>query len=311
MRLSNASLDRLPHGIRRPAYDRSRVTPGIVHLGIGAFHRAHQAIFVDDLLAKGALDWGIIGASLRSRETYAALAPQDCLYTVAIRAGQDTEHRIIGSILDTDVARDNPARLIARMTDPSTRIVSLTVTEKGYCHTPQTGELDERHPDIVHDLAYPDAPRSAPGYLVAALARRKAAGLAPFTVLSCDNLSANGHTVHRVLAQFATLTSPDLSRWIEARGRLPVDDGGSHRARDHRRRPRRRLVRARHDRRMARDRRALHSMDHRGPLPGRPAGLRSRRRAIRHGRPAVRAHEAAAAQCQPFGAGLSRLSRGL
>src|SRR3954447_6296495 len=157
MRLGRANLDRLPGGIRRPAYDRSRVTPGIVHLGIGAFHRAHQAIFVDDLLARGAMDWGIIGASLRSRETYEALAPQDCLYTVAIRAGEHTGHRIIGSILDTDVARDNPARLIARMADASTRIVSLTVTEKGYCHTPQTGELDERHPDIVHDLAHADA----------------------------------------------------------------------------------------------------------------------------------------------------------
>ena len=215
MRLSNASLDRLPDSIRRPAYDRSRVMPGIVHLGIGAFHRAHEAIFVDDLLAKGALDWGIIGASLRSPDTYAALAPQDCLYTVAIRAGQDTEHRVIGSILDTEVVKNNPAHLIARMADPATRIVSLTVTEKGYCHTPQTGELDERHPDIMHDLADPDAPRSAPGFLVAALARRKAAGLAPFTVLSCDNLSANGHTVQRVLTQFAALTSPELSRWIE------------------------------------------------------------------------------------------------
>ena len=221
MRLSNASLDRLPDSIRRPAYDRTRVTPGIVHLGIGAFHRAHQAIFVDDLLAKGATGWGIIGASLRSRDTYEALAPQDCLYTVAIRAGAETEHRVIGSILETEVARDHPARLIARMADPRTRIVSLTVTEKGYCHTPQTGELDERHPDIVHDLAHPDAPHSAPGYLVAALARRRAAGMAPFTVLCCDNLSANGHTVQRVLAQFAALTSPELGRWIEGEVACP------------------------------------------------------------------------------------------
>jgi fructuronate reductase len=215
LRLSNASLDRLPHSIRRPAYDRARVTPGIVHLGIGAFHRAHQAIFVDDILASGAVDWGIIGASLRSAETYQALAPQDCLYTVAIRAGASTEHRIIGSILDTVVSPKDPARLIARMADSATRIVSLTVTEKGYCHTPQTGDLNERHPDIVHDLAHPDAPRSAPGFLVAALARRKADGLPPFTVLCCDNLSANGHTVQRVLTQFASLTSPDLGRWIE------------------------------------------------------------------------------------------------
>jgi fructuronate reductase len=116
--------------------------------------------------------------------------------------------------LQTEVARTNPAQLIARMADPATRIVSLTVTEKGYCHTPQTGELDAGHPDIVHDLAHPDAPRSAPGFIVAALARRRAAGTAPFTVLSCDNLSANGHTVKRILAQFARLRSPELGKWI-------------------------------------------------------------------------------------------------
>ena len=214
LRLSNANLDRLPGHVSRPGYDRRRVTPGIVHLGIGAFHRAHQAVVIDDLLASGATDWGIIGASLRSSDTQDALAPQDCLYTVAVRSGTGTEHRIIGSVLQTEVARNNPAHLIARMADPATRIVSLTITEKGYCHTPQTGELDTDHPDIIHDLAHPDAPRSAPGFIVAALARRRAAGAAPFTVLSCDNLSANGHTVKRILTQFAQLRSPELGKWI-------------------------------------------------------------------------------------------------
>ncbi|MBR1155571.1 mannitol dehydrogenase family protein [Bradyrhizobium sp. JYMT SZCCT0428] len=214
MRLSNASLDRLPGHIRRPGYDRGRVTSGIVHLGIGAFHRAHQAVVIDDLLANGPTDWGIIGASLRSSDTYDALAPQDCLYAVAVRSGAGTEHRIIGSVLQTEVAKNNPAQLIARMADPATRIVSLTITEKGYCHTPQTGELNADHPDIVHDLANPDAPRSAPGFIVAALARRRVADIAPFTVLSCDNLSANGHTVKRILTQFAHLRSPELGKWI-------------------------------------------------------------------------------------------------
>ena len=214
MRLSNASLDRLHSHIRRPSYDRARVTPGIVHLGIGAFHRAHQAVVIDDLLAAGATDWGIIGASLRSPDTQDALAPQDCLYTVAIRSGAGTEHRIIGAVLATDVAKNNPAHLIARMADPATRIVSLTITEKGYCHTPQTGDLNADHPDIVHDLAHPDAPRSAPGFILAALARRRASGVAPFTVLSCDNLSANGRTVKRILTQFAHLRSPELGNWI-------------------------------------------------------------------------------------------------
>src|ERR1700736_350390 len=156
LRLSNASLDRLPGQIRRPAYNRSDIRPGIVHLGSGAFHRAHQAVVIDDLLAQGASGWGIVGASLRSPDTRDALIPQDCLYTLAVRSGAGTEHRIIGSVLETIVAPANPAVLIARMADPATRIVSLTVTEKGYCHTPQTGELDEQHPDIVHDLQHPD-----------------------------------------------------------------------------------------------------------------------------------------------------------
>src|SRR5213078_78957 len=111
-RLSNASLHRLPSQIRRPAYDRSRVTPGIVHLGIGAFHRAHQAVVIDDLLAGGATDWGILGASLRNSDTHDALAPQDHLYTLAIRAGAGVEHRIVGSVLDTRAARVNPGGLI-------------------------------------------------------------------------------------------------------------------------------------------------------------------------------------------------------
>lgn len=220
-RLSNAHLDRTPGHVRRPAYDRSHVKPGIVHLGIGAFHRAHQAVVIDDLLARGATDWGIVGASLRSPDTRDALTPQNCLYTLAVRSGAGTEHRVIGSVLATEVATENPAQLIARMVDPATRIVSLTVTEKGYCHTPQTGELDENHPDIVHDLRNPDTPRSTPGFLVAALAQRKNSGATPFTVLSCDNLSANGHTVGRIVTQFAALRSRSLARWIESEVAFP------------------------------------------------------------------------------------------
>lgn len=221
LRLSKANLDRLPGEIRRPAYDRSRITAGIVHLGIGAFHRAHQAVVIDDLLGGGATDWGIIGASLRSPETRDALAPQDGLYTLAVRSGAGTDHRIIGSVLATEVAKEKPGHLIARLANPATRIVSLTVTEKGYCHTPKTGDLDEDHPDIVHDLQNPGTPRSAIGYLVAALARRRIAGTPPFTVLSCDNLSANGHTVGRIVTQFAALRSRNLAKWIEAEVTFP------------------------------------------------------------------------------------------
>ncbi|MBR0992496.1 mannitol dehydrogenase family protein [Bradyrhizobium japonicum] len=221
MRLGFATLDRLPRSVRRPAYDRSRVTPGIVHLGLGAFHRAHQAVVVDDCLAAGAASWGIVGASLRSPDTRDALAPQDHLYTVAVRAAEGTEHRVIGALLDSVVARENPAALVERMADPAIRIVSLTVTEKGYCHTPQTGDLDERHPDVVHDLNNFDAPRSAPGFIVAALARRRALGALPFTVLCCDNLAANGHTVQRIVTQFAALRSRDLGKWIADNAAFP------------------------------------------------------------------------------------------
>ncbi|KRR27424.1 mannitol dehydrogenase family protein [Bradyrhizobium retamae] len=220
-RLSNANLPRLPGHIRQPAYDRSLISPGIVHLGIGAFHRAHQAVVIDDLLAGGATDWGIVGASLRSPATRDALAPQDGLYTLAVRSGAGSDHRIIGSVLAIDVATEKSGQLIARLANPATRIVSLTITEKGYCHTPQTGDLDEHHPDIVHDLQNPGTPRSAIGHLVAALARRRIASAAPFTVLSCDNLSGNGQTVGRIVTQFAALRSRNLAKWIEAEVAFP------------------------------------------------------------------------------------------
>ena len=215
MRLSTPTLDRLPAAVRRPRYDRAAVKPGVVHLGVGAFHRAHQAVVLDDLLAAGSAEWGIVGASLRSPETRDALAPQDCLYALGVSSGTGTEIRVIGSVLAMEVGREDPERLIRRMADPATRIVSLTVTEKGYCHTPQSGELVETHPDILHDLANPHAPRSAAGFLVEALARRKASNVPPFTILCCDNLSANGRTVQRIVSRFAELRAKDLGRWIE------------------------------------------------------------------------------------------------
>ena len=214
MRLSNEALGELPRQIRRPLYDRTAVSSGIVHLGIGAFHRAHLAVYTDDVLAAGDLGWGIVGASLRSPETRDALAPQDRLYALDVRGGDGEDLRVIGSISRVLVAPEDPEALLAAMCDPAVRIASLTVTEKGYCHLPATGELDEAHPDIRHDLAHPDAPRSAPGFIVRALARRRAAGTAPFTVLSCDNLPANGRTAKRVLSRFATLVDRALGRFV-------------------------------------------------------------------------------------------------
>lgn len=212
-RLSAATLAHVPAGVRLPDYDRSMVTPGIVHLGIGAFHRAHMAVYVDDLL-KDNPDWAIVGASLRRPDTKEALAPQDGLYTVAVRDAAGTHPRIVGSILKVLDANSQREELLALMASPAIRIVSLTVTEKGYCHDPATGELDQRHPDIVHDLANPAAPRSAPGMLVEALARRRAAGIAPFTVLSCDNLPANGATVKRIVTRLAGLRDAALGEWV-------------------------------------------------------------------------------------------------
>ncbi len=213
-RLSSATLPApLP-------YDRKSVTPGIVHLGIGAFHRAHMAVYVDDLLATDP-SWGIIGASLRRPDTSDALKPQDCLYTIAIRDAAGTTTRTIGSILDILDANTQRKELIVTLADPRIRIVSLTVTEKGYCHDPATGLLDPNHPDIVHDLANPAAPISAPGLIVRAIELRRDAGVAPFTVLSCDNLPANGATARRIITGLAVLRSPDLAAYIEQHVAFP------------------------------------------------------------------------------------------
>ena len=212
-RLSNATLDRLPKNVARPAYDRGTVTPGIVHLGIGAFHRAHQSVYVDDTL-NDEPGWAIVGASLKSPTTRDALKPQDCLYALSVRSGEGERLRIIGSIVDILVAAEERERLIAAMSDPRIRVVSLTVTEKGYCHDPATGALDEAHPDIRHDLSHPSAPVTAPGLIVEALARRRAAGASPFTVLTCDNLPSNGRVVKRILDRFAALRDADLGAYV-------------------------------------------------------------------------------------------------
>ncbi len=212
-RLRSETLDRLPSGVVTPAFDPADVSCGIVHLGIGAFHRAHQAVYTNDILHRDPA-WGIVGASLRSASTRDALEPQDGLYTVVTRSGAGDTARVIAGVRDVLVAREDPDALLARMTDPAVRIVSLTVTEKGYCHDPATGELDEDHEDIRHDLATPETPRSAPGFLVEALNRRRRRGISPFTVLSCDNLPANGLTTARIVSRMAALGDPDLGAYI-------------------------------------------------------------------------------------------------
>ena len=213
-RLANTTLAELSNSARLPSYDRAAVSTGIVHLGLGAFTRAHQLVYTDDALTAGAPDWGVLGASLRSAETRDALGPQDGLYVLATRDAAGERLRVVGSLTGLLVAPENPEALIAAMAAPAIRIVSLTVTEKGYCHDPATGQLNEDHPDVRHDLMHLAAPRSAPGFIVAALARRRAAGVAPFTILSCDNLPANGKTAKRVLVRFAELVDRDLGRHL-------------------------------------------------------------------------------------------------
>lgn len=212
-RLNESTLGRLPAGIARPRYDRRAMRTGIVHLGVGAFHRAHQAVYTDEVMV---LDpkWGIVAASLRSADTYDALEPQDGLYTLSVRSQEGEALRVIGSISRVIVAPRAIDDLLAVMSNPGIRIVSLTVTEKGYCHDPATGTLNEAHPDIVHDLANLHAPRSAPGFIIEALRRRRDAGVPPFTILTCDNLPSNGRTVKRVLTRFAELISPELGRFV-------------------------------------------------------------------------------------------------
>jgi fructuronate reductase len=214
-RLSNQSLSGLPSTVATPGYERRAVTPGIVHLGVGAFHRAHQAATVDDCLAAGETDWGIVGASLQSASTHDALEPQDGLYTLAVRGSDGERLRVIGSIGTVLVAPRDPKRLLDALTDPGIRIVTLTITEKAYLRD-ASGRLDVRHPDIVADLADPARPRTAHGFLVEALARRRAAGHAPFTILSCDNLPSNGKTLHGLLVEFAALRGGDLAAHVES-----------------------------------------------------------------------------------------------
>lgn len=209
--LSASTLDTLPATVGVPAYDRAAISCGIVHFGPGAFHRAHQAAFTEDVLS---LDpaWGICGVSLRSTGVRDALRDQDNLYTLAL-LGESTSYRIIGSIHEMLVAPEDPEAIIERLTRPSTHVVSSTITEKGYCLTPE-GDLNTARDEIVHDFSNPQQPVSAPGYLCEALRRRREKGVAPFVPLSCDNMADNGKRVRNALLQFAGHTNPELAKWI-------------------------------------------------------------------------------------------------
>ncbi|WGM47007.1 Polyol:NADP oxidoreductase [Brevundimonas sp. NIBR10] len=220
-RLSDASLSRLPAEVARPGYDRAAVRTGVVHLGIGAFHRAHQAVVFDDALASGDLRWGVLGASLRSPSVAEQLNPQDGLYTLVVRDGAEERLRIIGAGKEVMVGPQDPAALVAAMADADVHIVTLTVTEKGYRLDPATGDLMLDDPEVAADLIDISRPITAPGFIVAALKARKAAGLKPFTVISCDNLPHNGKRIRAGVLEMARRIDLDLADWIAAEGAFP------------------------------------------------------------------------------------------
>jgi mannitol 2-dehydrogenase len=222
--LNARTLKHLAGRVPVPAYDRALVTPGIVHVGVGGFHRAHQAMYTDRLLGEGALDWGICGVGVMAadRQMKQVLDAQDGLYTLVLKHSDGGwEPRVIGSIVDYLYAPDDPEAVIETMAAESTRIVSLTITEGGYNISDITGEFDAANPGVVADLAPGAVPRTAFGLVTEALRRRWMRGLAPFAVMSCDNLQDNGYLSKRVFTAFARLRDPGLGDWVEREARFP------------------------------------------------------------------------------------------
>jgi fructuronate reductase len=217
-RLNERTLPDAPPQIRRPHYERSETRIGVVHFGPGAFHRAHQAFYFDRLLERDA-SRAICAVSLRTTGLRDALAPQDGLYTLTELDATPTL-RVIGSIREMLVAAEDPAAVSRRLADPNTSLVTITVTEKGYCLN-GAGQLDPDHPDIAHDLRNSEAPRSLIGWLVRGLQLRRERGLAPYLVICCDNLSDNGPTLQRAVVAFASRRDRALAGWIEAQARFP------------------------------------------------------------------------------------------
>ena len=222
--LSDATLAALPPQVLRPVYDRARLRPGIVHIGLGNFHRAHQAWYTHRLMQAGlAQDWAILGAGVRPYDAAMRekLIAQDCLTTLIELAPDHRQVEVTGAMIDYLPIEPDHAALIRAMADPRIRIVALTVTEGGYYIDPETGGLDTAHPDIQFDAARPGSPRTAFGAMVAALRLRRDAGHPPFSGLSCDNLRGNGAILREVVVGLARMSDPDLADWIETRGAFP------------------------------------------------------------------------------------------
>lgn len=223
--LSNSNLALLAAAVPIPAYDRRAVTAGIVHIGVGGFHRSHQAAYLDDLMNRGeAMDWGICGVGLKPSNVTMrdALAAQDCLYTLVLRHNDGTwKPRVIGSIVDYLFAPDDSEAVVERMADPNIKIVSLTVTEGGYNIDATTGGFQRRSAQVVADLAPGATQRSLFGLVVEALSRRRQRGIPAFSMVSCDNIQGNGDVCRRVFTTFAELRDPDLAVWINEHVAFP------------------------------------------------------------------------------------------
>ena len=218
--LGPATLGRLPTAVRRPGYDRAALRPGMAHIGVGAFHRCHQAEFTDDMLEARFDRWGVVGINLRPPVLADSLGRQHGLYTRVLRSGDTREARVIGCLVATVDAQASPDPALAVLTDPGIEVATITVTEKGYCHRPATGALDPGHPDIRHDLAHPEAPRSLPGLVARALDLRRRSHGRPITLVSCDNIPGNGAILAGVVAALAD-RRPGLRAWIEHNAAFP------------------------------------------------------------------------------------------
>ena len=208
-----------------PSYNRSELTAGIVHFGVGGFHRAHQAMVIDDLLGEGkARDFAICGVGVleQDRRMKLVMDDQDCLYTLVLKHPDGhRESRVIGSIIEYLLAVDDPDAVIEKMASPAIRIVSLTITEGGYNFDQVTGEFDLSNPDVQHDLQDAAVPKTVFGLVAAALARRRERGIDPFTVMSCDNIQGNGHVAQKMFTAFARAKDADFGEWMAAAVKFP------------------------------------------------------------------------------------------
>jgi mannitol 2-dehydrogenase len=223
VKLSAATLARLPAGVAAPKYQRSDLSAGIVHIGVGNFHRAHQAVYLDDLFNAGRdHDWAIVGTGVRDADVMIRdkLKEQDWLTTVVEQEAESSNIRVTGPMIDF-VQPYDIAALLDTLSKPSIRIVSLTVTEGGYYISPAAQHFDPTHSDIAYDARHAEAPKTAFGFIAAGLKRRRAAGVAPFTVMSCDNIPGNGHVTENAVAGLAELVDPELARWIRASVAFP------------------------------------------------------------------------------------------